>query len=57
MLYKMICAYEKADMKIAAEFAAALGIPPSILPQKYRECVSAADEMWHKLITPAEFRE
>lgn len=57
MLYKMICAYEKADMKLAAEFAAALGIPPSILPQKYRECVSAADEMWHKLITPAEFRE
>ena len=57
MLYKMICAYEKADMKTAAEFAAALGIPPAILPQKYRECVSAADEMWHKLITPAEFRE
>ena len=57
MLYKMICAYEKADMKQAEIYAAALGIPPSILPQKYRECVSAADALWHSLITPAEFAE
>lgn len=56
-LFKLICEYERANMKRAAEYAAELGIPEPLLPKKYCECALTADALWRRLITPAKFRE
>lgn len=48
-LYKLILAYEKADWKTMSACAAELGIPQSIIAQKYFECVESVNSIWSGL--------
>ncbi len=48
-LYKLILAYEKADWKAMSACAAELGIPQSIIAQKYFECVESVNNIWSSL--------
>ncbi len=48
-LYKLILAYEKADWKAMSACAAELGIPQSVIAQKYFECVESVNNIWSSL--------
>jgi EAL and modified HD-GYP domain-containing signal transduction protein len=48
-LYTLILSYEKADWKNMSESAAALGIPPAMIAQKYFECVESVNATWNAL--------
>ncbi|MDE6763381.1 MAG: HDOD domain-containing protein [Oscillospiraceae bacterium] len=48
-LYKLIISYEKADWKTMSSCAAELGIPQSIIAQKYFECVESVNNIWNGL--------
>lgn len=48
-LYKLILSYEKADWKTMSSCAAELGIPQSIIAQKYFECVESVNNIWNGL--------
>lgn len=48
-LYKLILAYEKADWKTMSACASELGIPQSIIAQKYFECVESVNNIWSGL--------
>ncbi|MCM1023932.1 MAG: HDOD domain-containing protein [Prevotella sp.] len=48
-LYKLILSYEKADWKTMSACAAELGIPQSMIAQKYFECVESVNSIWNSL--------
>ncbi|MDE5858998.1 MAG: hypothetical protein K2H23_01180, partial [Oscillospiraceae bacterium] len=48
-LYKLILSYERADWKEMASCAAELGIPQSMIAQKYFECVENVNSIWSEL--------
>lgn len=48
-LYKLILAYEKADWKTMSACAEELGIPQSMIAQKYFECVESVNNIWSGL--------
>lgn len=48
-LYKLILSYEKADWKTMSSCAAELGIPQSMIAQKYFECVESVNNIWNSL--------
>lgn len=48
-LYKLILSYEKADWKTMSACAAELGIPQSMIAQKYFECVESVNSIWNGL--------
>lgn len=48
-LYKLILSYEKADWKTMSACAAELGIPQSMIAQKYFECVESVNNIWNGL--------
>lgn len=48
-LYKLILSYEKADWKGMASCAAELGIPQSMIAQKYFECVENVNSIWSEI--------
>ncbi len=48
-LYKLIISYEKADWKAMAACAEELGIPQSMIAQKYFECVESVNNIWSGL--------
>ena len=48
-LYKLILSYEKADWKTMSSCAAELGIPQSVIAQKYFECVESVNNIWNGL--------
>ncbi|MDE7302926.1 MAG: HDOD domain-containing protein [Oscillospiraceae bacterium] len=48
-LYKLILSYEKADWKTMSSCAAELGIPQSMIAQKYFECVESVNNIWNGL--------
>lgn len=49
LLYQLILSYEKADWKIMSSCAAKLGIPQSMIAQKYFECVENVNNIWNGL--------
>lgn len=49
LLYDLILAYEKADWKAMSTCAAELGIPQSMIAQKYFECVENVNSIWDGL--------
>lgn len=49
LLYDLILAYEKADWKAMSTCAAELGIPQSMIAQKYFECVENVNNIWSGL--------
>ncbi|MCM1328333.1 MAG: HDOD domain-containing protein [Ruminococcus sp.] len=49
LLYDLILAYEKADWKSMSTCAAELGIPQSMIAQKYFECVESVNSIWDGL--------
>ena len=49
LLYQLIIAYEKADWKKMSSAAAELGIPQSMITQKYFECVESVNGIWNGL--------
>lgn len=49
LLYDLILAYEKADWKAMSTCAAELGIPQSMIAQKYFECVENVNNIWDGL--------
>ena len=49
LLYDLILAYEKADWKAMSVCAAELGIPQSMIAQKYFECVENVNSIWDGL--------
>lgn len=46
LLYQLILSYEKADWKTMSSCAAKLGIPQSMIAQKYFECVENVNNIW-----------
>lgn len=48
-LYDLILSYEKADWKAMSTCAAELGIPQSMIAQKYFECVESVNNIWDGL--------
>ncbi len=49
LLYQLILSYEKADWKTMSSCAAKLGIPQSMIAQKYFECVEDVNNIWNGL--------
>lgn len=49
LLYQLILSYEKADWKTMSSCAARLGIPQSMIAQKYFECVENVNNIWNGL--------
>ena len=49
LLYQLILSYEKADWKTMSSCAAKLGIPQSMIAQKYFECVENVNNIWASL--------
>ncbi len=49
LLYDLILSYEKADWKSMSTCAAELGIPQSMIAQKYFECVENVNNIWDGL--------
>ena len=49
LLYQLILSYEKADWKTMSSCAAKLGIPQSMIAQKYFECVESVNNIWTSL--------
>ncbi len=49
LLYQLILSYEKADWKTMSSCAAKLGVPQSIIAQKYFECVENVNNIWSSL--------
>lgn len=49
LLYQLILSYEKADWKTMSSCAAKLGIPQSMIAQKYFECVENVNSIWNGL--------
>ncbi len=49
LLYQLILSYEKADWKTMSSCAAKLGIPQSMIAQKYFECVENVNNIWNGL--------
>lgn len=49
LLYQLILAYEKADWKKMSSTASELGIPQSMITQKYFECVEKVNSIWNGL--------
>lgn len=49
LLYELILSYEKADWKTMSSCAAKLGIPQSMIAQKYFECVENVNNIWSGL--------
>lgn len=49
LLYQLILSYEKADWKTMSSCAAKLGIPQSMIAQKYFECVESVNSIWNSL--------
>lgn len=49
LLYDLILAYERADWKAMSTCAAELGIPQSMIAQKYFECVENVNNIWDGL--------
>lgn len=49
LLYQLIISYEKADWKTMSACAAKLGIPQSMIAQKYFECVESVNNIWNSL--------
>lgn len=49
LLYQLIISYEKADWKTMSSCAAKLGIPQSMIAQKYFECVENVNNIWIEL--------
>jgi EAL and modified HD-GYP domain-containing signal transduction protein len=54
VLYRLILAYERADWKTVPKDAEELGIPQSLIAQRYFECVEEVNNIWSKLTTPNE---
>ncbi len=48
-LYKLILSYERADWNTMSQCASELGIPQSIIAQKYFECVENVNSVWSGL--------
>lgn len=48
-LYQLILSYEKADWKTMSSCAAKLGIPQSMIAQKYFDCVENVNNIWNGL--------
>lgn len=57
LLYKLILSYEKADWSEMSSCAAELGIPQSMIAQKYFECVENVNNIWAGLTNPGESDE
>ncbi len=49
LLYKLIISYEKADWRAMSSAASELGIPQSMIAQKYFECVQNVNAIWDGL--------
>lgn len=49
LLYQLILSYEKADWKTMSSCASKLGIPQSMIAQKYFECVENVNNIWNGL--------
>lgn len=54
LLYQLILSYEKADWKTMSSCAAKLGIPQSMIAQKYFECVENVNNIWNGLTKVSE---
>ncbi len=54
LLYQLILSYEKADWKTMSSCAAKLGIPQSMIAQKYFECVENVNNIWNGLTSVNE---
>lgn len=54
LLYQLILSYEKADWKTMSSCAAKLGIPQSMIAQKYFECVENVNNIWTGLTRATE---
>ncbi|MBP1560966.1 MAG: HDOD domain-containing protein [Oscillospiraceae bacterium] len=54
LLYKLILSYEKADWKTMSSCAAELGIPQTMIAQKYFECVESVNSIWNGLTSANE---
>ncbi len=57
ILYKLILAYEKADWSSMSQCAAQLGIPQSMIAQKYFECVENVNNIWNGLTKSSDADE
>lgn len=51
-LFNLILCYENADWAGITKYAEALGIPLSIITQKYFECVEMVNTTWRNLMIP-----
>ena len=57
LLYKLILSYEKADWSGMSQCASQLGIPQSMIAQKYFECVESVNNTWASLTNPGDSEE
>lgn len=48
-LYSLVLSYEKADWRNMSVAAEELGIPSSLIAQKYFECVESVNDIWNGL--------
>ena len=49
LLYQLIISYERADWRSMSSAASELGIPQSMIAQKYFECVESVNAIWDGL--------
>ncbi len=49
LLYQLIISYERADWRSMSSAASELGIPQSMIAQKYFECVESVNTIWDGL--------
>ncbi|MPM95254.1 Cyclic di-GMP phosphodiesterase CdgJ [bioreactor metagenome] len=49
MLFQLVLSYEKADWHRISEYAEQLGIPQSVLSQKYLECMEKVNGIWRQI--------
>ncbi len=54
ILYHLMIDYENADWKGMSKCAEQLGIPMTVITQKYFECVEHVNVIWHDLTIPYE---
>jgi len=51
-LFNLVLCYENADWAGITKYAESLGIPLSIITQKYFECVETVNTTWRNLMMP-----
>ena len=55
MLYRTVIAYENAEWTKMAQYAEELGIPKSLISEKYCECVQSVNDTWNKLMEATDY--